>query len=119
MKDWLKNNIMSTLSLGAIIGAAYYSSELKQLMFSDLQIKYKTESHVQNTDDLTVYKNRQKDSMAEVRHRAFQDSIDMVRDTLTKRTAVTAYQNKEKVDTLVNLVLEMKKNLDHALEHIE
>lgn len=57
MRDWLKNNIMSTLTLGAIIGAAYYSNELRQLMFSTPEKKYETESHIeQKPNDVDVYK---------------------------------------------------------------
>lgn len=126
MKDWLKNNIVSTLTFATILGGVFYSAELKQLLFSSPELKYKTEEHIANTDDLFLFKKSQRDSIKEIndsiaqaKHRAFQDSIDRVRDTLTKRTAVTAYQNKQKVDTILNIVIELKKEMQHALEHID
>lgn len=119
MKDWLKNNIMSTLTLGAIVCASFYAGELRDLMFSTPEKKFRTESHVDNTDELTVYRNRQKDSIEEARHRAFQDSIDRVRDTLTKRNAVTTYQNKQRLDSVASMIQELSKKIDHTLEHID
>jgi len=110
---------MSTLTLGSILGAVFYSGELKQLLFSSPQIKYKTEEHIANTNELEIFKRNQKDSIAEAKHRAFQDSIDRVRDTLTKRNAVTTYQNKQRLDSVAILLKQMKESLDHTLEHVE
>lgn len=119
MNKWLKDNIMSTLTLAAIVGGVFYFSNIQQLFFSSPQIKYKTEEHVTNTDDLKLYRDRQKDSITEARHRAFQDSIDRVRDTLTKRNAVTTYQNKQRLDSVTILLKQMKESLEHTLEHVE
>lgn len=119
MRKWLENNIMSSITLAGLIGVAVYYGDVKQLLFSNAGIKYKTESHVENTDDLTVFKNRQRDSIANAKHMAFQDSIDRVRDTLTKRNAVTTYQNKQKIDSALKILERMNKNIEHALEHVD
>lgn len=119
MNKWLKDNIMSTLTLAAIVGGVFYFSNIQQLFFSSPQIKYKTETHVENTDDLTVFKNRQKDSVIESEYRRVQDSLNRERDTLQKRNAVTTYQNKQRLDSVTILLKQMKESLDHTLEHVE
>lgn len=119
MKEWLKNNIVSTLTFATILGGVFYSAELKQLLFSSPQIKYKTEEHIANTDELQLYRASQKDSIEEARHRAFQDSIDRVRDTLTKRNAVTTYQNKQRLDSVALMIKELSKSVEHALQHVD
>lgn len=119
MKEWLKNNIVSTLTFATILGGVFYSAELKQLLFSSPQIKYKTEEHIANIDDLKLYRDRQRDSIEEARRRAFQDSIDRARDTLTKRNAVTTYQNKQRLDSVASMIQELSKKIDHTLEHID
>lgn len=80
-------------------------TEDKHVQFSTPDIKVRTEHHVNGTDPVQEIRSEIQDSIAQARHRAFQDSIDMVRDTLTKRNAVTTYQNKVKLDTLEKLIL--------------
>lgn len=110
MKDKIKEYfpfVTWTMIAGGIWWLAQDQTNDSYRQFSTPEMKVKTETHVVNTDPIVILKANINDSlekMKEDEHRRFQDSIDRVRDTLTKRNAVTIYQMKSKQDTLESLL---------------
>ena len=45
--DWFQNNIVSLVTLGAIIVGAVYWGEMQSLIFSNAEIKVRTEDYMQ------------------------------------------------------------------------
>lgn len=116
MKEWLKDNLISSLSLGAIVLAAVYYGKVQDLMFPDSTTKVRTIDHVNGakterelfeTLDIldTVADFAKKDSKENLKR-------DSIRDDQVRRNTITIYQMKQTQDT-------MFKELKHALEHVD
>jgi len=93
---------MSTLTLGAIVGASVYFGAVRGLWFTSPEIRVRAEDHVTNAkterelfETLDVL-----DTVADFAKRDSEENLkrDQERDTLVKRMAVTVYQLKSELD---------------------
>jgi hypothetical protein len=102
MNKWLKDNIVNSLTLTAIVGAAVYFGVVQGLWFTSPEIRVRTEDHVTNAkterelfETLDIL-----DEAAEFTKKDSEENLkrDQERDTLVKRMAVTVYQLKSELD---------------------
>lgn len=112
MKEWLKDNIMSSLTLSAIvIGAVWYGAS-EERWFTDSKTKHKTEETIYSLDPIKLYGEYITDSIEEVHTQAWRlqqekkdsslnakinslDSLLRLNVRLTNETKKTAQQIEE------------------------
>lgn len=104
---WILQGTTFLSVAGGIWWLATTMEQSKNLQFTDQQIKVATEAHTLKIDPVQLAEQRIRDSIAHEKEleqekifRRVQDSLDSVRDTLTKRNAVTTWQNKRNIDSV-------------------
>lgn len=105
---------------GGIWWLATTQEQNKSLQFSDQKIKVATETHTLKVDPVQLAEQRIRDSIAHEKElaqekifRRVQDSLDSVRDTLTKRNAVTVWQNRRNIDSVKLLLRQLDLKLSN------
>jgi hypothetical protein len=121
MKKWLESNIMSTLSLAGIVGAAVYFGAVEGRWFSSPEKKYKTEEMIEDLDPVKLYGEYIIDSIEEVntqqyrREQKIVDSLFDIKlhrmDSLLRLNIYITNKGVKKSDTL-------NQNIEHAIEHV-
>jgi hypothetical protein len=109
MNNWLKNNIVSSLSLVTLLGLAYMAAKYEQRLFTEPEVKYETEKHVKSVDPVKLYGEYIADSIEEVHTqdwRKKQMHKDSVQDSVLK-------QMEQFIRLNVKLTDDVKKILEH------
>jgi hypothetical protein len=105
MNKWLKDNVVSSLTLVAIIGAAVYYGEVKELMFPDVTTKVRTIDHTNNAkSEQELYQTlKVLDTVADFAKKDSRENLkrDSIRDDMVQRNTVTIFQIKQKQDTIL------------------
>ncbi len=105
MKKWFENNIMSTVSLGAIIAGAIWFGDIKNLMFTNVKLKVNTEDYIIRKpsaadEKMSIYMDSVNNANAiESRHK--RDSLGRVRDSISLLNADQIYQIKEQQKLII------------------
>ncbi len=88
MKEWFKDNLMSSLSLGAIVLAAVWFGQSQGLWFTSVENRVYTEKTIKDLDPIKMYGEYIMDSIEEVntqRWRRQQMIHDSIQDIQFKK----------------------------------
>jgi len=105
MKEWLKDNLISTITLGAIVAAAIWYGKIESLIFPDPETAVRTIDHVKNAkterelfETLDIL-----DTVADFTKKDSKENLlrDSIRDAEVKKNSVTIYQMKENQERLI------------------
>lgn len=113
MKDWLKNNIVSTFTLGAMLLIAYKSGLFEQRLFTTVEMRVKTESEIENAPSAAQRKMAlyldSVNAVHAMHSRNKRDSIMKHQDSINKLNTIQIYHQKvilEDISKKLNLVIE-------------
>lgn len=108
MKEWLRDNIVSTLTLAAMLAAAYFASQYEGRLWTTTESRVLGEDHVTNSkSEKDLYDElKTLDSLNDFAKKDAIENLtrDSIRDDKVERNSVSIYRIEKDQDTIKKLL---------------